>query len=373
MTLLDTLSRGRALYLVLFALVVALAGCTSSQLATEADPATAVAPGDGVFGSGPQIVGVLAFDEPDNLSDAAPNSVYLAAQLAAETIKGTPLTVVVRNAGADASLLGNALVDFEAMGVKLVVGASDARNAADTAKFMAPKDVPTISLTSFADLAVQLYGAAFVPNEEAVAIVNEMARRGLKSVAVVGSSGAASQNLTKAILGLAASAGISGRPVDGSTDSQFIAAMTAMADAGVSVDGIVFAVGPVRASTMLAGLSDAGRPTSAQLIGNSGWATRADLPRTLAKSWYPALEANTLREFSEKFFAANGTRPSLNAALTYDLLVLAGALPQAVPQDPYHPEVLTGRQGFEGFTGLFRFGPTGMMAARNYVIVSGGS
>lgn len=353
-------------------LVVAVAGCTSAQLATDGDLLAPPTGSDGVFGSGPQVVGVLAFDEPDNLSDAAPNSVYLAAQLAAETIKGTPLTVVVRNVGMNTSLLGGALVDFEALGAKLVIGTSGARDAADTAKFMATKDVPTISLTSFADLAIQLYGAAFVPNEEAVAIVNEMARRGLRSVAVVGSPGTASQNLTKAILGLAASAGITGRPVDGATDSQFVAAMTAMADAGVAVDGIVFAVGPVRASNMVMGLSDAGRPTAAQIVGNSGWATRANLPKELNGAWYPSLEGSDLNEFSEKFFLANGTQPTLNAALTYDLLVLAGALPQAVPQDPYHPEVLTSGQGFEGFTGLFKFGPTGMIAARNYVIATGG-
>ena len=354
--------------LVLPVLLAGLSACSSGQIAGS--PSVEPPPGEGTFGSGGQAVGVLAFAEPHNLSDGATDSVLRAAKLAAETLKGNPLTVVVRTVDPDGTNLGTALGDLQSAGVKLVVGGNDPRIAAEAAKALATMRVPTLSLSSFADLGMLLYAAAFVPGEEAVALVNETARRGHKSVAVVSAAGQPSAELTKSILTLATAAGISARPVDGTTDSQFIAAMSAMAGAGVSVDAVIFAVGPERAAAMTAALEADARLKAIAVIGNSGWALLGATPPALKGAWYPVPEGTQLSEFIEKFKAAYGLSGTLNAAMIYDLLVLAAALPQAVTENPYAAEVLTSPQGFSGFTGAFRFGPTGMAAARNYTIVT---
>ena len=174
--------------------------------------------------------------------------------------------------------------------------------------------------------------------------------------------------LSKAILGLASAAGIEARPVDGSTESQATAALSAMADAGVSVDAVIFATGPQRAGNVMTALKSNGLPASTVAVGNSGWALADRLAPSLKGGWHTVPQGNTLAEFQAKFRAANGVSGTLNAALVYDLLVLASALPQAFPSDPYHPDVLTNAQGFSGFTGRFKFGPTGMAGARDYVV-----
>jgi ABC-type branched-subunit amino acid transport system substrate-binding protein len=352
----------------LIALLFGLAACASAQLA--GDMATEPAPGHGTFGSGPQLVGVLAFTEPGNLSDGATDSVFRAAKLAAETLKGNPLTVVVRTVDPAGANLSLALSDLQAAGVKLVIGGADPRIAAEAARTMAARRVPTLGLSSFADLGMLLYAAAFVPGEEAVALVNEAARRGYASIAVVTGSSAASQELTKSVLTLAAAAGISARPVDGTTESQFVAGISAMATAGVTVEAVIYAVGPARAGAMTAALKADARFKSVAIVGNSGWALADEVPPALKGAWYAAPEGTQLGDFIQRFKAANGTSGTLNGAMVYDLLVLAAALPQAVKDDPYSAEVLTSPQGFSGFTGLFRFGPTGMAAARDYSIVT---
>lgn len=355
-------------------LVLLLAGCSSvAKMAgspgEQATTSEAAAPTQDQFGSGQRVVGVLAFAEPQNLSDGDPNSIYLAAKLAASTLTGNPITVLVRTVPAGSGA-AQVIKELDAAGASMVIGLDDEATAVAIAKAMVARPAPTISLTSFADLGLQLYGAGYVPNEEAVALVNEAARRGYSSLAVVTTEGAASQDFAKAVMGLAGAAGISARPVDGSTDSQFLAGMTALAAAGVPISAIVFASGPQRAGAMTATLKGDERFKSVALVGNSGWAVAGKLPTSLKGAWYTSVTSDGLSDFADKFKAANGTVATLNAALTYDLLVLAAALPQAVKEEPYDPEVMTNAQGFKGFTGPFRFGPTGMLAARNYVIVT---
>ena len=352
------------------ALTLMLCGCAATQMAggvtdTAAGGQDALT---GVFGSGPQVVGVLAFDEADNLSDGAVDSIYQSARVAAETLKGNPLTVVVRSAGVDGADLPYAMQDFDKFGVKLIIGSDVPVVAADTAKAMIAKGRPTISLTSFADMGMQLYGAAFVPGEEAAALVNEVARRGYKSVLVVTSPGRASTELSKSIMTLAAAGGVVVRPLDGSTDSQFSAGLTAMTAAGVSVDAVIFAIGPQRAAAMVDMMKSVSVLKKVAIVGNSGWAVLDPSPRSLKGAWYPSLQGNELSEYAKKLREAKAGTGTLNSALVYDLLVLAAALPQSVKEDPYHPEIMTASQGFGGFSGTFRFGPTGMLAARQYVI-----
>jgi ABC-type branched-subunit amino acid transport system substrate-binding protein len=357
--------------LAVLLLPLALAACSSAgQLAGGAALPTDASPPPGQFGSGSHVVGILAYDEPGNLSDGAPNSVALAAQLAATTLSGNPVTVVVKTVAAGAENLGTIIGEFDAAGVRIVIGANRERDAADLAKAMSARGVPTVSLTSFSDLAIQLYGAGYVPNEEAVALVNEAARRGYGAIAVVSTESAASQRFTRHVLTLAAAAGISARPVDGSTDSQFQAGMTALAAAGVAPPAIVFATGPTRAAAMMGTLSEDARFKSTAIVGNSGWALAGKLPAALKGAWYTAVASDGLAKFADKFRAAHGAKATLDAAMVYDLVVMAAALPQTVGEEPYHPEIMTNAQGLRGFTGQFRFGPNGMVSARSYVIAS---
>jgi ABC-type branched-subunit amino acid transport system substrate-binding protein len=360
-------SVGKVLFGVL---LLALAACTSAgQLAVDPTVGDAAAPAN-QFGSGARVVGIIAFDEPNNLSDGAPNSVALAAQLAATTLNGNPLTVLIRTIAPDGSNLSSVISDFEAANASIVIGSNSESNVALVARAMILRKVPTISMTSFSDLALQLYGGGYVPNEEAVTLVNEAAKRGYASIAVVTTEGAASQAFTRSVLSLAAAAGLNARPIDGSTDSQFLAGMTGLAAAGEKVSAVVFAAGPARAAAMMSLIQPDERLKGIAVIGNSGWDLTPKLPAALRGAWYTSVASEGMTEFAEKFRAANGQTATLNAAMVYDLVVLAAALPATIPEEPYHPEVMTNPQGFKGFTGQFRFGPTGMLSARSYAIAT---
>ena len=261
-------SPGAGARLALFCLVALVLAACSSTGQMAGGPATEVGPLPDQYGAGARVVGIMAFAEPGNLSDGNPDSVHLAAKLAAATIKGNPVTVVVRSVLPGGENAGSVINEIDSAGPSIVIGADGEATAAAAAKVMTLRGAPTLSLTSFADLAMNLYGAGYVPNEEAVTLVNEAAKRGLKSLAVVSAPGSASEDFTRAVLSLGSAAGVAVRPVDGSTDSQFVAGMAAMTAAGVGIDAVVFATGPARAGSMMALLRQDPRFASLGVIGN---------------------------------------------------------------------------------------------------------
>src|SRR5690606_13588377 len=234
---------GRLARQLSLASLLLLAACTSTGQMTGEGLEAGLPPAPDQYGTGARVVGVMAFAEPGNLSDGNPDSVALAARLAATTIKGNPVTVLVRPLSPTADNAGTIVSEFEAATASLVIGPDNEAIAATVATIMSVRAVPTLSLTSFSDIAIHLYGAGYVPNEEAVALVNEAAKRGLTSLAVISAPGHASESFTKSVLSLAGAAGIAVRPVDGSTDSQFVAGLGGMVSAGVAVSAVVFATG----------------------------------------------------------------------------------------------------------------------------------
>ena len=69
-----------------------------------------------------------------------------------------------------------------------------------------------------------------------------------------------------------------------------------------------------------------------------------------------APEDNGIPDLATKFAKSFKLPPTPDAALAYDLILLAAGLPQALPgQDPYSAGVLLNDQGFKGVTGKFWF------------------
>ena len=74
----------------------------------------------------------------------------------------------------------------------------------------------------------------------------------------------------------------------------------------------------------------------------------------------PAPDGNGVADFSQRFLKTFSVLPTPDGALAFDLIVMAAALPQAIPgQSPYAREVLVNDQGFKGVTGKFWFTPDG--------------
>jgi ABC-type branched-subunit amino acid transport system substrate-binding protein len=105
------------------------------------------------------------------------------------------------------------------------------------------------------------------------------------------------------------------------------------------------------------------------MAGTSSWGTDVDGAKALIPGWYMAADGNTLSSFAMRFAKAYGRPATMDGAMTYDLLVLAAALPQIIKdRPPYGADVLQNEQGFVGVTGKFYFGNDGQVSRTYYAV-----
>lgn len=352
-------------FVVTFCLL--LAACASGGFVNGGGAAGVATPAADTIGSGAQVVGLLATDEPGNLSDGSASSVYLAGKLAATTLSGAPVTLVIRRYDDNDSSLRTAGADLLKAGAKIIIGPNDDAGAAALATLVAGQDVPIISLGQRADISRNIYAAGPSAIDEAEAAADEMQRRGYRQIVMVRAKGASSY--AAALSPTLAAAGFSVSKLEISNPASGLAALLALADAGTLPDAIVFTTGPELAAALIGGIRADARLTTLPVVGHSGWGLAPDLLTSQAPGWYTAPNSSRLPAFSQRFATSHPQRPSLRGAIAYDLVVLAGALPQLVPDSPYGPDVLTNQQGFSGQTGSFRFDGSGLVQ-RSYDIVT---
>ncbi|MGB3339194.1 MAG: hypothetical protein WBA73_18615 [Devosia sp.] len=352
--------------LVIVALAT-LSACSTGQF-VGMTPGTVTAPAAERIGDGTAIVGVIPVTEAASLSGGAPDSVYLAAKLAANALPAGTASVEIRQAGPSESAIRGAANNLANSGAKIVIVADPNQEAGAAAAALAPKGITTISLSGIADTGRQLYGAGLMPREEAIALASELTRRGEKAVVIAATGDPASQTFATAVAAVAGAQQIASVMVDASSPQSLIAALQGLQQQGAPYSSIIFAVGPQHGTMLVEQLQVAGLLADARMVGNAGWAMAEPLPAALKGAWYPSLPRARLDAFVQKFRAAYGSNPTLMGAVAYDLVILAAALPKAYPDAPYAPAVLTSSQGFSGFSGPFRFGSAYMVEPRRYEI-----
>lgn len=354
------------------ALCLAVAACSAAGLASRpGSPAGAAGPATpkaDQAGTGEYVVGLLAADADGNLSDGLANSVYLAGRLAAATLSGTPVTLVIRRYEPLQSSLDKAAAELIAAGARIVIGPDDDKGAGSLAALLKDRNIPIISLSGRADGTSALYAAGLDPDREASVAVAEMRRRGYAAILVVVGADKAARAYGAALLAAAAPAGIEATRIDASKPAETASGLGRLGGAGRAMpDAVVFATGPVTAAAVMAAIPGDSRYAGVPIVGNSGWSVSPQLIPRGSTTWYTALAGNNLSGFAQRFAAANGGQPSLQGALAYDLVVMAGALPQIVPEAPYAADVLANAKGFNGQTGAFRFDGNGL-AQRSFVV-----
>lgn len=359
------LARGAAI-----AAMVALSACSMVQQAGFTAPAPAAgAHSQERVGTGATLIGVVTWLEAANFSDGAPDSIALAAKLAASTLTNDPATIDIRMLPADERASRQAAEELVKLGARIVIAGNDGRQSNAAASVLGRAGIPTLSVATLADTGTRLYGAGQTSGDEAAALVAECLRLGYKSLAIVSLPTAASQGFGSAVVRIASENGIAVRGVDASVVATLADSVKSAGPDGGPPTALLFATGPQHAAQIVADLQAAGALGAIKIVGNSGWATAEPLPANLKSSWYPSLPRERLAQFVSKFRAAYGVTPTIQAAIAYDLVILAAALPQALPDAPYAPEVLSNAEGFNGYSGAFRFGQTNMVERRSYVIV----
>ncbi len=102
--------------------------------------------------------------------------------------------------------------------------------------------------------------------------------------------------------------------------------------------------------------------SEARLLGTSQWeeelAALTQEP-ALVGGWFAAPPPESRADFEERYEALYGQPPPRLATLAYDAVALAGALVRLPGGPNFSADVLTGRYGFRGVDGHFRFAPDG--------------
>jgi ABC-type branched-subunit amino acid transport system substrate-binding protein len=352
---------------------VALAGCTtlsSSQLglAGRVETRGPEMPASEAIGDGQVIVGVISGPDSDNLSNGVVNSMQLAARLAAINVNSEKVRFELRAVNGSTSSVGRVGAEFRDLGVSLVIAGLDIEDTLALRSALGNATIPILSTARSTESKPQTYWAGFNPLEEAAALTIEAKRRGIKRLLVIESIHIPSQQLGSIVVSIAAQAGLETWRLSVSSTGE-VAVHLANLSSETQPDAVVCALAVSDCAAALAGLENSAGAQIPQIIGHSGWAVSA-VPETLGAGWFPGPPASGLNGFVSRFQTAYGVVPSLESALFYDLVILAGALPKVVENSPYASDVIANAQGFEGFAGQLRLTASGLPQQRRYTIWS---
>jgi hypothetical protein len=279
------------------------------------------------------------------------------------------VTLIVRRYDGKTASIQKSAKELVDAGASLIIGPGDDAGVTALAKAVAGKNVVIVGGAGIADATQGVYSAGLPVAEEAALTVAEMVRRGYRFHAIAATKDPVSKAYAAALANAAKPAGIVTLEVDVTNTNDGIGKLGQLIKPGQQPPhAVAFATGPSKASGIIAGLRADRRFVGIPMVGNSGWAIASQMLPVGANAWFMGPAGNTLAEFAQKFAAANGQQPTLAGAVVYDLVVLAGTLPQVVPVDPYGMDVLTSSDGFQGQTGSFRFDLTGKVQ-RSYVAV----
>jgi len=354
---------------VVIAALLALAAC-SSLVGNDPGGTAEVSPSiEADLGTGPTKIGLITTEQPDVMSDGVPGSSFLAAKLTADIVSQAPITVFVRASDGRKAGLESIEQEFDRKGVRLVIVSADSAIAASVASSLGRKGTTVISIGSTAAPALGLFAFGTAGATEASLMGDEIRRRGYRTIVIVsnpiGEANLFASQLASSLL--AAKIGVIS--LDGRDPAAAGAKIKALATSGQVPSAILFLESPSVAGLVMKDLRKIPALQVVPVIGTSSWGTDVAGARALIPGWYLAADGNTLSTFSQRFAKAYGRPAAMDGAMTYDLLVLAAALPQVVKdRPPYGSDVLENEQGFVGVTGKFFFGPDGQVNRTLYAV-----
>jgi len=348
------------------ALLASVAACTTSNLlpAAQSETKAAIPIGEQV-GAGAVVIGLLATDEPENLSGGAIDSTYLAGKQAALALAKAPVTLMIRRYDGKPANLKKLAADFVQAGAKVIIGPSSDSDTATLAKLVAGKGITIISTGRDADSAQRIFSAGPSISAEVAVSADEIVRRGYGGLIIATLPNETSQIYTSLLATAVVGAKIPVRLIDVSDPVAAMVKFKEIMASDFQPAAIAFSVSPARAEAFGSLLRADAAGAKLPFIGNSGWSFAP--PVSLGEGWYPTLAGNNLVAFGKKVTAGEGQRPTLLGAAVYDLVTMAGALPQVVKDDPFQAAVITNEQGFKGQTGQFTFNASGV-AERAFVV-----
>lgn len=258
-------------------------------------------------------------------------------------------------------------------GAEIIIGPLTARATSAVAPIARKANVAIVSFSNDRSIAGNgVYLIADLPEQEIDRVVTYAASQGKRRFAAIIPDDAygniiegALRTTTARISG--ASVDLVGRFPSDSTSMlppvrQFMDAVKVREDSGIPIDTLLLTGSPEALEQLCPVISFAGLDSkSIKVIGTSSW----DFPNAgrnavLVGGWYPGPDPHSWQDFAQRFSRSFGSAPPKLASLSYDAVSLAIALSGYEPGKRYTPETMTRTAGFQGISGVTRFGANGL-------------
>lgn len=349
---------------------LALAGCagnTPQRSGTTPLQRSQLPAVPGSFGNGPVRVGLLLPLTAAGNAGATGQALRNAAELAIFETDPDGITVLPYDTGGTAQGARDAASQAVAAGAQLIVGPLFSAEVAAAGQAAGQSNVPVIAFSSDPNAAGRnVFLLSFLAQSDIELIVRYAAQQGKRAFGAVVPESAYGSVVEAALRQAAARNGASVIAIQRyKADSNSItAAMQQIGAAAAAgrIDALLIPDGATAIPIIAQGIQTYGIDTArVQLLGSGQW----DDPRVLGQQalkggWYAAPPPEGWASFVQRYQGRYQAPPPRIASLSFDATRLAMALANRDPRQPYPPQLLTNRDGFDGTDGLFRLRPDGL-------------
>lgn len=353
-------------YLLLFACLLALSACQSTDLGgggnqpdfsdTSATPSPN-ANGE-VFGQGPVRVAMLLPSTAPGNASAVASEVKNGALLALQDFGQDAIQIVVKDSSGQAASSQSAATEAVREGAAVILGPIFAANVSAASAITQPTRRTMIAFSTDTSVAKRgVYLLSYTPQDDTRRIIRYAISQGRRSILAFMPTNAEGTIREAVLRQEAGSAGINVRIIKYDRSSDAIEQAVASAkDILAGFDSIYIPEGNQIPNVILQTMRRLGiNIVDKQIIGSGAWETIKLEEAQLENAIYPGRDVARFEEFATRYQAANGTRPTVWAALGYDSVTLVTDLVRRLgPDQAFGQQGLENPRGFSGINGIFR-------------------
>lgn len=240
-----------------------------------------------------------------------------------------------------------------------ILGPVFADNVRAAARVLDPGETPLIAFSSDRSVAGPgVYLNSFLPDGVVARTLSYAVENGHRNVAAILPEGQAGdlieEQMNRSLPQAGGTVVVAERYAYDNASVQ--AAVQAIAEPMDEADALFIPDGGNSPNAIVSALSGIGvQLDDTKLLGTGQWTTSDLSDSALDGAWFADTDHERLERFRTSYEDEFDDRPSANAALAYDTIVLAANIAGRHGADGFRPEVIESPSGFAGYTGVFRF------------------
>ncbi|MEM7464864.1 MAG: penicillin-binding protein activator [Pseudomonadota bacterium] len=311
-----------------------------------------------VFGQGPVRVAMLLPTTAPGNASAVANEVRNGALLALQDFGQDSIQIVIKDSSGQAASSQSAATEAVREGAAVILGPVFAANVSAASAITQPTRRTMIAFSTDTSVAKRgVYLLSYTPQDDTRRIIRYAISQGRRSILAFMPS-TAEGTIREAVLRQeAGAAGVNVRIIKYNRSSDDIEQAVASAkDILAGYDSIYIPEGNQIPNVILQTMRRQGiNVVEKQIIGSGAWETIKLEEAQLENAIYPGRDVSRFEEFATRYETANGSRPTVWAALGYDSVTLVTDLVKRLgPDQAFGQQGLENPRGFSGINGIFR-------------------